>query len=294
MSGRTLGWLLLSPGVALLCFVFFVPMYQVVRLSLEQSLGNLSMYVGLANFGLLIGDPLFRSAIEHTLELVLVGTPIITAIGFVFGILLFEQRRAQRTLEYLIFLPFVVSVTVIGVIFSALLTKYGPVNLALTDVGLGGLARDWLGNPSLALPTIGAIIIWQQSSFTIILFYSRLLTVPRDLYEAARLDGASWWQMHWHVTLPEVRSVMSLGAIIAAVFMTSQTFPYVFVITGGGPGSATLTTDLYIYNNAFSGSGGSSLAAAASVLVFGAAIAIGAVAVITRRLRQRFAQGVEA
>src|SRR5262249_51275778 len=134
-----------------------------------------------------------------------------------------------------------------------------------------------LGDPKHAIYAIGAVIVWQQTSFAVIIFYARLMSVPKHLYEAAHMDGATWLRRHWHVTLPELRSSLVFYVTFAVITIVAWVFPYVFIITRGGPGTATTTADLYIYNDAFGGIQ-TNLAAAAAVLLLLGFATVGLVA----------------
>jgi ABC-type sugar transport system permease subunit len=201
-------------------------------------------------------------------------------VGLLFALLLFEQGRAKRLLMFLLMVPFITSIAVTGIAFANVLTLNGALNETLRAMGLGALAQDWLGDPGKALPTIGAVIVWQQASFAVVIFYARLLSVPSQYTEAALLDGAGWWRRHWHVTVPQLRSSITLYVAYAAITIIAWVFPYVFILTRGGPNNATTTTDLYIYENAFGGTQTNLAAAAAVMLLIGtAALAIAFVAI---------------
>jgi ABC-type sugar transport system permease subunit len=265
LGTSTLGWLYVTPALLLLAGIYAYPVYELFRLSTEQSLGSLTENVGFLNFELVLDDPRFGTAVTNTLKLLLC-VPLMTAAGLFLAILLFEQQRWRRLAQFLLMIPFFTSIAVTGIAFGNILTKSGPFNELLSSLGLGALQQDWLADPSIALLTIGAVIVWQQSAFAVVIFYARLLSVPVTLYEAATIDGAGWGRRHWHITLPQLRASLGFYVTYAAITIIAWVFPYVFIMTRGGPGSATLTTDLYVYNNAFGGAQ-TNLAAAAAVLV---------------------------
>ena len=150
-----------------------------------------------------------------------------------------------------VFLPYVLPVPVIGVVFSYILQRNGVLNEVLAAIGLGQLQQDWLGNPNLAIWSIWAVIVWQQLGFGIILFLARLMGVDSSLYEAAMIDRANWWQRFRHITIPQLASVIEFFVIVSLLNMLSWVFGYVFVMTGGGPSNSTYVTELLIYNTAF-------------------------------------------
>jgi ABC-type sugar transport system permease subunit len=206
-------------------------------------------------------------------------------VSFVLAVLLSEQRRARQFFQTALFVPYVIAIPVIGIVFSNMLTKQGALNTTLGDLGLGFLQQDWLGDEQLALVSLGLVIIWRESSFGILLFLARMLSIAPELYEAARLDGARWWQLHRHITIPEVSRVAGLYFTISIITITAWVFAYVFVMTNGGPGNATITADLYVYQQAF-GSGQQNVASAAAILLFAlTVIGLALVAVSARVVR---------
>ena len=279
------GWqalLFLLPSLLLVGLVFIYPVYSLVRMSLYQSLGDLSLYVGLDNYLIVLDDPLFRTSVRNNLVL-MACVPVMIVIALVLAILLYEQRKAAPLYRFILFTPYIISITVTGIAFSAMLTKNGALNQMLGAVGLGALRQDWLGDPKIALFSVGGVIIWRESVLGIVLFVARLLSLSTEPFEAAMVDGASRWRAHWSVTLPQMRGIIGFYAITSVITIAVWTFSYVFVITNGGPGNATMTADLYIYQNAFTVAQ-MNLAAAAATLVLVAAIAVIAVSTLLPKL----------
>lgn len=277
--------LFLLPGVALVAFTFLYPLYSLARMSLIQSLGALSMYVGADNYRLVLTDPLFRTSIRNNL-LLMAGVPVMVAVALLFALLLAEQRRAAPVYRFVLFVPYIVSIPASGIAFSQVLTLNGALNDLLGAVGLGFLRRDWLGDPSLALFSIGAVMVWRESVLGIVLFVARLLSLSPEPLEAAMTDGASRWRAHRDVTLPQLAPVIGFFAITSVITVAVWTFSYVFVITNGGPGNATMTADLYIYQSAFA-TAQMNLAAAAATVVLVAAILVGGGAALLPRALAR-------
>jgi ABC-type sugar transport system permease subunit len=135
---------------------------------------------------------------------------------------------------------------VVGVGCGQLLQFNGALNQALRAVGLGGLAADWMGDPSRGLWTMAAIIIWKEVGFGIVLFLAMLMSLPTEVFEAAKVDGAGFLRMHLHVTIPQLRSLMLFYIVNEAIVMVSWVFDYVYVLTNGqgGPGTSTVVSEL--------------------------------------------------
>lgn len=273
------GWIALAfllPSLVLVGLIFIYPVYSLVRMSLFQSLGSMSLYVGLDNYLVALNDPLFRISIRNNLVL-MACVPVMIVVALALALLLFEQRRSAPIYRFILFVPYIISITVSGIAFSAMLTKNGALNQALAATGLGFLQQDWLGDPRIALLSVGAVIIWREAVLGIVLFSARLLTLATEPLEAAMVDGANRWQAHWAVTLPQMRGIIGFYAITSVITVAVWTFSYVFVMTNGGPGNATMTADLYIYQNAFTVAQ-MNLAAAAATVVLLAAIAVTVIA----------------
>ena len=246
--------------------ILFVFGYSLIDL-LQQSFKYRGTWVGLDNFRLVVTDPLFQTAIFHN-ALLLLTVPILVALALLFAILLFETRRGMRFYRSAVFLPYLLPIPVVGVVFGQLLQLNGALNSGLRALGLQSFALDWLGDPNQALVTMSAIIIWKEVGFGTILILARLISLPTELLEAAQIDGAGFFKKHLKITIPQLRSVILFYAINEAIVMVSWVFNYVYVMTNGqgGPGDATMVSELYIYRSAFQNQA-PELAAAAAVLL---------------------------
>jgi ABC-type sugar transport system permease subunit len=253
-----------APAVLAILFVFAYSMSELVN----QSFRYEGEWVGFENFKLVVTDPLFRTAIWHN-TLLLIAVPVLVVLALSAAILLFETKRGLVAYRAILFLPYILPIPVIGVVFGQLLQLNGAFNGALDALGLGSLTQDWLGNPKIALWTMAGVIIWKEVGFGIVLFLARMMSLPEDVYEAAKLDGAGFFRMHWHITIPQMRPLVVFYVISEAIVMVSWVFNYVFVMTNGqgGPGTSTVVTELYIYRTAFSDQA-PELASAAAVLLF--------------------------
>jgi ABC-type sugar transport system permease subunit len=259
----------IAPAIAVVIFVFGYSMVELVKTA-----GTYDGAWTFANFRLTWSDPTFKTALGHNARLLL-AVPILVVLALLLSVLLYEGLRGWRFHRWAIFLPFVLPIPVIGVILGELLQFNGLVNRGLRTVGLGGLAQDWLGQPRWALWTMTAVIIWRELGFGVILFLARLLSVPTELFEAARMDGARFFRLHRYITVPQLASVIAFYVVIEAITMVSWVFNYVYVMTNGqgGPGDATQVTELYIYQTAFQYQS-PELAAAAAVMLFGATLVL--------------------
>jgi ABC-type sugar transport system permease subunit len=265
-SWGALPWV--APAAVTILFVFGYSLYQLFTQSLQYQ----GAWAGIDNFKIVLSDPLFRSAILHNALLLLI-VPILLVLAMGIAILLFETKRGLRGYRATLFFPYILPIPVVGVVFGQLLQLNGALNKALGAVGLGGLASDWLGDPSRALWTMAAIIVWKEVGFGIILFLARIISLPTEVFEAARIDGAGFFRTHLRITIPQLRSLIFFYIVNEAIVMVSWVFNYVYVMTNGqgGPGTSTVVSELYIYREAFQNQQ-PELAAAAAVLLFAATL----------------------
>jgi len=234
----------------------------------ETNLVSAPSFVGLDNFARVIADPLFGKAVSNTAFFAFLALIIGYPIPLVLAVVMSETRRFKGLFSALVYLPVVippvVSVLLWRFFFDA--SSTGVFNSILGWVGLGPL--PWLQSAGTAMPSIVMEATWAGAGGTVIIYLAALLSVPRELYDAAEVDGASIWQKIWHVTLPQLRGVLFITLILQLI-ATSQLFTEPFLFTGGGPANSTLTVLLLIYHYAFQNSlgGDYGMAAALSVML---------------------------
>jgi ABC-type sugar transport system permease subunit len=255
-------------------------MVELVRKSLEFD----GKWAGLENFRAVLQDPTFRDAIAHNGRL-LIAVPILVLLALLVSVLLFEGLRGWRFHRWAVFLPYVLPIPVVGVIFGQLLQLNGLVNQGLRGVGLDALALDWLGQPRWALWSLTGVVVWKELGFGVMLFLARLLSLPAETFEAARIDGARFFRLHRYITVPQLASVIAFYVVVEAITMVSAVFNYVYVISNGtgGPGDATQVAELYVYQTAFQFDA-PEIAATAATLLFGATLML---IVVFFRLQRR-------
>jgi ABC-type sugar transport system permease subunit len=235
---------------ALLLFVFAYPLAQIFNFSVRRIRGATGPFIGLDNYHQIFTDDIFKLSVQHNLILLL-AVPIMCIAAILVAVLLYERVSGWRAYRFILFAPYVVAVPVIGHIFSNLLSLNGAVNEVLRSLGLGVLALDWLGSPDIALWTLMGVIVWRQLGFGITLFLARLLSLNEELVEAATIDGANWWQRLWYIIVPELLTVIEFYVVVSIIEMLAWVFAFVWVMTHGGPASATEIMELYIWKYAF-------------------------------------------
>lgn len=206
--------------------------------------------IGFGNFTALFADPRFWTALINTVYFVVVGVPLTLVLGLGAALALDRGIDRFRTLFRVgYYLPVVTSIVAIAVVWRYVLNPdIGLLNMALGALGIDG--PNWLGNPTLAMPSIIVMGAWRNLGFAMIVFLAGLQTIPRSLYEAAAIDGASRWHAFRHVTLPLLRPT-TLFIVVITTIGYLQLFEEPFVMTGGGPLDRTLSISMYMYQQGF-------------------------------------------
>ena len=195
-----------------------------------------------------------------------IAVPMVIFSALLVSVLLYERVRGWRFFRVIFFLPNVLSVAVIGIMFRNAFGYYGPVNQLL---GLFGVEPvQFFTDGTLAISVIVLALVWSGFGFQALLLLSGLTAINPAIFEAAALDGAGWWQRVWHITLPNIRRILGFVFIINILYTFTSLFGFVFVMTAGGPGFDTTTIDYLVYLRAFSSSN-LGVGAALAMLLFG-------------------------
>jgi ABC-type sugar transport system permease subunit len=275
--------LLLLPALLLLVVFRVVPVGQAIYLSFTKWNGvGEPLWIGLANFEALFRDRTFRTALTNNLA-ILLSVPVWVMLPLFVAALIHRGVPGGRIFRLAIFLPAVLSPVVIGAFFNVMLRYAGPVNEILREVGLGGIASEWLQESETALPIVMAIFVWATLGIGVLVYLAGLAQVNPDFYDAARLDGAGWWQTQRYITIPELRRVIEFWAVIVLISSFTAIFPFIYTLTRGGPGYSTYTLDYYIYDKAFFGAGmGYASAVGIVLLLIVGGLAVGQILLLRR------------
>jgi ABC-type sugar transport system permease subunit len=243
-------YLFLAPALIVIGLIFAFPIVRLVTLSFQRPFQGETLFVGLTNYQAIFKDEVFLRAVRNNLTL-LISVPIMVLIALILAIFLFDRIRGWQFYRTTLFLPYLLPITVVGLIFSYIFQLSGVLNDFLKVIGLERFILDWLGSTKLALPTLMFVIVWKEVGFGIVLFLARLMSVEEELYDAAKIDGANWWRLQWHITLPQLATTIEFFTIVSIITILSWVFGYVYVMTGGGPGNSTMVTELFIYLTGF-------------------------------------------
>ncbi len=248
----------LVPSALLFTGVIALPLVANVAVSFTRWTGvGRPRWIGLANYRRLLADATFWASFRHNLALIFAMAVVPTVVGLLVSGALFDvvakrfgPRRASL-LRSCIFLPQVLPIAIAGVVWGWILhPSYGFLNEALGAVGLGSLAENWLGDPRIALASVMAIMVWIQLGYPVVIFMAGQQRVDPELYEAAELDGASWWRRLWHITVPQLRPEI-YAVLLTCTVAALKVFPQIYVLTRGGPGGATIVPSYFSFQNFF-------------------------------------------
>jgi ABC-type sugar transport system permease subunit len=267
-SSRLTPYLYVLPLVALLSFVFGYPLVRIFEFSFKLVRGIDGPWIGFKNYQLILSQGLFWESVRHNLFL-LMAVPVMVVWSLLVSIMLYERVRGWKLYRVVLFIPYILAIPIIAVVMKKMFQFSGPVNEVLRWLGLDFLALDWIGSSDVALWTVMLLIIWRESALGIILFLARLLSLDESLIEAAKLDGATWWQRVWHVILPQMKVVIEFYVVVSIITMLSSVFAYIYMMGGGrgGPGTSTMVLELYIFS-ALIKTSLPGIASAVSVLLF--------------------------
>lgn len=246
--------LMLSPALLLFAIFILIPMMMTISGSLF-AFGLTSpswSFVGLENYRRAFADPVFWVALRNNLIFVFGSITIQIGLGTLLAAILDRGvRRASTFFRTLIFAPMVISSVAVGLIWVVILDpNIGPLNYVVRAVGLTPPTAGWLGDPDLAIWMILLVSGWQYTGFIMVLVLAGLQGVPKELYQAAALDGARGIRAFWYITLPSIRNVLIVAALITSIG-AFKVFDLVYVTTRGGPDNATQVLSTYIYIQAF-------------------------------------------
>ena len=248
----------LIPGVLASVAVIVVPLVMTVGISFTRWPGiGTPEWIGFDNYTRLLHDANFWASFGHILSLIVAMAVIPTLLGLLLAAVLFDYvakvfgNRWASLLRSGLYLPQVLPVAVTGIVWGWILhPSYGALNRILDSVGLSSLARNWLGDPKYALFSVMAVMIWFQLGYPVVMFMSGLQRIDPELYEAADLDGAGWWQRFRHITVYLIRPEFYV-VLVTTTIAALKIFGQIFVLTRGGPSNATLVPSYFAYKNFF-------------------------------------------
>lgn len=208
--------------------------------------GAATDWVGLNNYKLILTDPAFQQVLWHNGIIVVLSLVIQGPVAIILALLLNQKIRGRSIIRVLIFVPYVISEVIVGTGWSLMLQSNGALNDLLHNMGLGSLQNDWLANPKLAIWTLMFIISWKYIGFAVILMLAGLQSIPDEIYEAAAIDGATYWQMQRRITLPLLGPTIRIWGFLS-IIGSLQLFDLVYIIWGQYVSGTAGTSTMAIY-----------------------------------------------
>ncbi|MFJ3622113.1 carbohydrate ABC transporter permease [Streptomyces iakyrus] len=270
-------WWFAAPALLLFAFVVLVPSARGVYYAFTDwdGLDPDFSFVGLDNFTAMAGDADAVQAVWHTLLIAVSITVVQNALGLVLALGVNSAIKSRNVLRVFLFAPAVITPIVTAYLWRNLLGPQGAVNTLLAAVGLDGWRQDWLGSPDLALWALVAVIVWQYAGYSMVIFLAGLQSVPKEIHEAAAIDGAGPVRRFWSVTRPLLAPAFTINLMLS-IIGGIKLFDQVYALTGGGPGHATETISTLIYKDAFTlGEFGYSIALAVVLTIIVAVVSTG-------------------
>ncbi|MEC0227594.1 carbohydrate ABC transporter permease [Paenibacillus alba] len=245
------GLLFTLPATAIFLLFNYYPFISSLYYSFTQWDGiNKPIFIGLKNYTDLFHDQAMLHGALHTLYIVVFGVIISNPLSLLLALLLDKPFRTKAILRTAFYLPVIISLVVVSIVWNFLLKYDGVINAVQTGLGLGSYTQDWLGNIHFALGMIILISVWQGTGFGAVIYLAGLQSIPKEILEAAELDGASGWRKVVYLIIPLIMPVVTICTFFGLVGSLKM-FDLPYVLTNGGPGDATLTMAHAIYNFAF-------------------------------------------
>ncbi|MEK5036962.1 carbohydrate ABC transporter permease [Sporosarcina sp. FSL K6-3457] len=254
MSDKKTIFTLVAPGFLILLSMILLPIAMSVYYGTTDWSGIGSFnFVGLENFkNIIFHDDVFRKSLLNALYLTVATILIQHPLAILLAILITHCGRWEKVLRTILFIPAIISVVVTAKLWASVYNpQYGLLNNMLETVGLSFLKQDWLGDPRFAIWSVILVVMWQGFGYAFLLYYAGLKGVPEELYEAAKIDGANYFQLYGRIVIPLLAPMMRVAIVIAVITCLKQ-MEVVFLMTNGGPGSSTQLLGNYLYQTAFS------------------------------------------
>ncbi len=270
-------WWFALPAMLLFAFVVLIPSVRGVYYAFTDwdGLDPKFSFIGLGNFAAMTRDPDALQAVWHTLLIAVAITVIQNGFGLLLALGVNTMIKSRNVIRVFLFAPAVITPIVTAYLWRNLLGPSGAVNSLLAALGLGSWQQDWLGDPDLALWSIVGVIVWQFGGYSMVIFLAGLQSVPKEIYEAAAIDGGGRVRRFWSVTRPLLAPAFTINLMLS-IIGGIKLFDQVYALTGGGPGHATDTISTLIYKDAFTlGEFGYSIALAVVLTIIVAVVSTG-------------------
>ena len=267
MKKNLTAYLFLLPAGVILTVFFFIPFVQTIYLSFFNYSNDIYKpdFVFLSNYWALIKSPLFIKTILNTFYFLILCVPFLVIFPLFLAILINQNIKFKNTYKVIIYLPVIISIVVVAIAFKWLYAPSGLLNFFLEKIGIG--AVGWLTSPKVAMISVALVTIFKGVGYYMMIYLSALMSVPKELYEAADVDGIVGFRKHLTITVPHLMPMIALVSTISSI-SALKVFVEIYVMTKGGPMDSTKTIVYYIYEKAFENLDLGMASAGAVVLLF--------------------------
>ena len=261
------GVLSILPVIIILIFIRFYPMVMAIYRSFTNWDGMYrSDWIGLKNYIVIFTDSPFWMLFRNSLVLLL-SVPLQLFVGLFVAVLLYEEVKGWRFFRSIIYFPQIIAAITIGYLFRVAFSLDGPINVVLRDFGLNFLAVEWLGNTGTALFVLVFCLTWFAIGWQAIVILGGMSKISPEVFEAAKMDGANYWQRTFYVVIPMISRTIEYAVIMSMVWTLTSIFAFIYAITAGGPGYETSTIDYMIYTKFYQSGRPYGYASALSVIL---------------------------
>ena len=261
------GVLSILPVIIILIFIRFYPMIMAVYRSFTNWNGLYrSDWIGLGNYKEIFTNSPFWTLLRNSLVLLL-SVPFQLMIGIFVAVLLYEEVKGWRFFRTIIYLPQIIAAVTIGYLFRVAFSLDGPINIVLRNFGLNFFAIEWLGNTATALGVLVFCLTWFSIGWQAIVILGGMSKISPEVFEAAKMDGANYWQRTFFVVIPMISRTIEYAVIMSMVWTLTSVFAFIYTITAGGPGYETSTIDYMIYTKFYQSGAPYGFASALAVIL---------------------------
>ncbi len=250
-NDAVMGYLYILPSFILISVFAIIPIFMNVYYSFTQfNVIQSAQWIGLDNYARMLKDPYIVASLKNTFVFTLITVPMQTILALLLAAILAGQFRNKigEAIKSAMFIPVIASAVLVGTLWSIFLEPNGLMNTILSFLHIPTI--NWLGGKTSALLSVSMATIWKNVGYFLVIYYAGIMDIPKELYEASQVDGASKIQQFFHITVPSLSSVTYLIVTLGTIW-SFQIFDMVFTMTNGGPGMSTVTLVLTIYNAAF-------------------------------------------
>lgn len=244
------GWLFILPAIVLFTIFVLYPVCNVFIYSFMQWDGMRAMtFIGLENFQKIFNSPEFWIALQNNAKFLILGVPLWTVFPMLIAVLLNEEVQGWKFFKSVYFFPTIVSAAVMATLFKTFFMYAGPVNKILAIFGLEAI--EWFANGDIAIGLIVFVINWVGFGAAVLIFLAGMANFSKEVFEAAELDGAGWWQKFFHISIPMLKPTLKYVIMLNVMAAFTGMFGYIFMMTGGGPGYESTVIEYLLYTKAF-------------------------------------------